>query len=181
MTMLAVFCRGSCYFCQGLQQQTTTAARTLFVSSSSRWQRNYVMRTIHNSWITTLHTRSSKGNDDGTTSSTASCTTTVSSSKSHNRRYNVSPSVQRRIQNLISHPAVRWDGSSTFASMHGKKLKQRHLKLFDRTLTMMIMIMLFIMTIYLINLQKLFVWLVWLHRRRYLKHGHRLFTYILLF
>ena len=131
--MLAVVCRGSCYFCRGLQQQTKTATCT-FVSSSSRWQRNYVMRTIHNSWITTLHTRSSKGNDDGTTSSTASCTTTVSSSKSHNRRYNVSPSVQHRIQNLISHPAVRWDDSSTFASMHGKKLKQRHLKLFDRTL-----------------------------------------------
>ena len=129
MMMLAVVCRGSCYFCQGrLQQQTTTAACT-FVSSSSRWQQHYVTRTIHNSWLTTLHTQSSKGNDDGTTS----CTTTVSSSfKSHNRLYNVSPSIQHRIQNLISHPAVRWDESSTFASMHGKKLKQRHLQLFDR-------------------------------------------------
>mmetsp|Transcript_37196 Transcript_37196/g.78475 ORF Transcript_37196/g.78475 Transcript_37196/m.78475 type:complete len:578 (+) Transcript_37196:236-1969(+) len=45
----------------------------------------------------------------------------------------IPPSITNRIQDLISHPAVVWDESSTFASMHKKKLGQRHLKLFDRS------------------------------------------------
>ena len=47
------------------------------------------------------------------------------------RQYNINPSVQDRIQNLISHSAVRWDESSSFSSMHRKKLRQRHVHLFD--------------------------------------------------
>ena len=51
--------------------------------------------------------------------------------KSTNRQYNINPSVQDRIQRLISHQAVRWDESSSFSSMHRKKLRQRHEHLFD--------------------------------------------------
>jgi len=47
------------------------------------------------------------------------------------RQYNINPSVQDRIHNLISHSAVRWDESSSFSSMHRKKLRQRHVYLFD--------------------------------------------------
>ena len=43
------------------------------------------------------------------------------------------PIVQSRIDALISHPAVVWDESSTFSSMHKKKLNRRHLHLFDRS------------------------------------------------
>ena len=52
-----------------------------------------------------------------------------------NRQYNINPSVQDRIQNLISHQAVRWDESSSFSSMHRKKLRQRHAHLFDNQTT----------------------------------------------
>jgi len=51
------------------------------------------------------------------------------------RQYNINPSVQDRIQNLISHSAVRWDESSSFSSMHRKKLRQRHVHLFDNNNT----------------------------------------------
>ena len=42
-------------------------------------------------------------------------------------------SIQRRMNDLVSHPGVVWDKSTTFSSMHTKKLRQRHLQLFNRT------------------------------------------------
>ncbi|KAL7471450.1 hypothetical protein ACHAXS_011787 [Conticribra weissflogii] len=45
----------------------------------------------------------------------------------------VSSKVFHRIRDLEQHPAVFWDESSTFSSMHKKKLAKRHLPLFDRT------------------------------------------------
>jgi hypothetical protein len=40
--------------------------------------------------------------------------------------------IKSRIKDLKSHPAVVWNESSTFASMHKKKLSRRHLHLFER-------------------------------------------------
>lgn len=40
--------------------------------------------------------------------------------------------LERRIEDLTNHPAVVWNTTSTFASMHKKKLVRRHLPLFDR-------------------------------------------------
>jgi hypothetical protein len=37
----------------------------------------------------------------------------------------------QRIQNLLTHPAMSWNSTTTFASMHKKKLGKRHLSLFD--------------------------------------------------
>ena len=37
------------------------------------------------------------------------------------------------MQDLIAHPGVAWDESTTFSSMHKKKLGLRHLSLFDRS------------------------------------------------
>ena len=53
-------------------------------------------------------------------------TTTISNQQSSRK-------IDIRIQDLITHPAVGWDESSTFASMHKKKLRRRHLQLFDRS------------------------------------------------
>ncbi|KAL7479747.1 hypothetical protein ACHAW6_005471 [Cyclotella cf. meneghiniana] len=43
--------------------------------------------------------------------------------------------LEMRIRDLENHPAVVWNVTSTFASMHKKKLTRRHLPLFDRTYT----------------------------------------------
>lgn len=44
----------------------------------------------------------------------------------------ISSSVEARMYDLITHPAITWDTNSTFTSMHKKKLARRHLPLFDR-------------------------------------------------
>jgi len=45
----------------------------------------------------------------------------------------VSSKVYHRIRDLEQHPAVSWDESSTFSSLHKKKLAKRHIPMFDRT------------------------------------------------
>ena len=59
--------------------------------------------------------------------------TTSVSNQQLSRKIDIPPSIESRIQDLVIHPAVGWDESSTFASMHKKKLRRRHLQLFDRS------------------------------------------------
>jgi hypothetical protein len=42
-----------------------------------------------------------------------------------------SSSTEQRIQVLLTHPAITWNSTTTFASMHKKKLGMRHVSLFD--------------------------------------------------
>ncbi|KAL7504520.1 hypothetical protein ACHAXN_002159 [Cyclotella atomus] len=43
--------------------------------------------------------------------------------------------LEARINDLVNHPAVVWNATSTFASMHKKKLAHRHIPQFDRSPT----------------------------------------------
>jgi hypothetical protein len=54
------------------------------------------------------------------------------SSKQRKLQYYQNSLIESRIKDLTSHPAVVWNETSTFASMHKKKLSRRHLHLFDR-------------------------------------------------
>mmetsp|Transcript_37112 Transcript_37112/g.83571 ORF Transcript_37112/g.83571 Transcript_37112/m.83571 type:complete len:528 (-) Transcript_37112:15-1598(-) len=54
---------------------------------------------------------------------------TSSSSQSEEQRI----SVHETIEKLTRHPAVYWDETTTFSSLHNKKLKMRHIDLFAET------------------------------------------------
>lgn len=68
--------------------------------------------------------------------------------KKHRTHHSLSPSfidghsdaainnaLKTRINDLVNHPAVVWNATSTFASMHKKKLAPRHIRQFDRSST----------------------------------------------
>ena len=107
--IVAAINKGSCNVCHGRRRLTSAFVSRAFVSRR-------IYTNTHDVWL-----------QQSTSTSVYDEEEIISTS----RQYNINPSVQDRIQKLISHQAVRWDESSSFSSMHRKKLRQRHEHLFD--------------------------------------------------